>query len=239
MTKMNLQNVKTLLRRALPSFLRERAEEVRHFGLPLPFRKVRSYSLLSLLNLFFLQELMRRIDREGIPGDVVECGVYRGGSAGVLGYELIRSRFERRLWLFDAFQGMPPASEQDDDYSRSIEGQFVGSESQTRRLLQRFVVPETRYQIVRGWFEDTLPMTETGPVALLHVDCDFYDPVKRVLETFYERLTPGGHVVLNDYGSFAGCRKATDDFLQDLGSSVQLIPIDHEAFWFQKTQGQP
>lgn len=227
-------NIKTILRRTLPQPLVESLEDIRYLGLPLPFRTVRPHTLLSNLNLFFLQELAQRVERMGIPGDFVECGVYRGGSAGVLAYEAMRSKVGRRLWLYDAFAGMPAASELDDEYSSSIEGQFVGSEAQTRRIMQRLNIPQERFKIVVGWFEDTLPQAEKPPIALLHVDCDFYDPVKLSLQTFYNCVEPGGYIVFNDYGSFQGCRIATDEFLSHLGEKIQLMQIDQEAYYFQK-----
>jgi O-methyltransferase len=84
------QSTKVVLQKILPQPLLELAYTFRYFGFPEPFRTVRPYSLLSNLNLFFLQELAQRLDREEIAGNFVECGVYRGGSAGILGYEAIR-----------------------------------------------------------------------------------------------------------------------------------------------------
>jgi O-methyltransferase len=229
-----LKSIGRFLNDSLPQPFKETAENVRYWGLPLPVRTVRRYSMLSYINLFFLQELARRADALELRGDFVECGVYRGGSAGVLGYQAMRSPAHRNLWLYDAFAGMPAGSKMDDDYSRSIEGQFVGSEDQTRRILRRLGVTEGRYEIVRGWFEDTLPKAQPPPVSLLHVDCDFYDPVKLTLETFYPHLEPKGFVILNDYGAFAGCRTAADEFLDKTGAQGSLSQIDQDAYYFQK-----
>jgi O-methyltransferase len=229
-----LKSIQRRLTDSLPEPLKETVENVRYWGLPVPIRTVRRYSMLSYINLFFLQELARRADALELRGDFVECGVYRGGSAGVLGYQAMRSSTTRNLWLYDAFAGMPAASKMDDDYSRSIEGEFVGSETQTRRILHRLGVMPGRYQIVRGWFEDTLPQAEPRPVALLHVDCDFYDPVKLALETFYPHIEPGGFVILNDYGGFAGCRAAAEEFLGKTGLQLLLRQIDQDAYYFQK-----
>lgn len=229
-----LKLVRQFLSDRLPEPFEEAAESLRYGGLPLPVRTVRRHSMLSYINLFFLQELARRADVLELRGDFVECGVYRGGSAGVLGYQAMRSPANRKLRLYDAFAGMPAASERDDDYSRSIQGQFVGSEAQTRRILHRLGVAESRYEIVRGWFEDTLPRAEPRPVSLLHVDCDFYDPVKLTLETFYPHVERNGFIVLNDYGGFAGCRAAADEFLGKTGAHGSLHQIDQDAYYFQK-----
>jgi O-methyltransferase len=146
----------------------------------------------------------------------------------------MRSSSNRSLRLYDAFAGMPTASKMDDDYSRSIQGQFVGSEAQTRRILHRLGVTVDRYQIVRGWFEDTLPKAEPRPASLLHVDCDFYDPVKLTLETFYPHIEPKGFIILNDYGAFAGCREATKEFLGKTNLQLSLRQIDQDAYYFQR-----
>ena len=230
------KTLKNLVRTILPRKIREQVEEVRHLGLPLPLRVVRSHTLVSIFSMLYLQELMRRIGESGTEGDIVECGVYRGGSAAVLGWEMMRLPGRRHLWLYDAFQGMPAASDHDDDYSKSIVGQFVGSEANARRLLHRLKVPETRFHIVAGWFNDTLPVTKVSSIALLHIDCDFYEPVNLVLNTLYKRVAPQGYVVLNDYGSFTACKKATDEFLKGLDSSIKLQQIDRDAYFFQKPQ---
>lgn len=220
--------------RALPSAVQQRYLAWRLAPLEAPLSVVRPHSLVTTLNLLFLENLAQRTNRDGVPGDFVECGVFRGGSAGMLAHELVTKSPHRRLWLFDAFAGMPEAGEHDDAYSHQIAGQYVGSEDQTRAILARLHIPEGRFRIVRGWFADTLPgRTEPGQVALLHVDCDFYDPVRLTLETFFARVAPGGFVVLNDYGSFAGCRTATDEFLAADGRGLRPVMIDRAAAFLQ------
>lgn len=231
---MSKQPSTNLLRTLLPQPLLELGYTIRYFGLPKPIKIVRPDTQLSNLNLLFLQELSRRLERDNIAGDFVECGVYRGGSAGVLGYEAVRSKYQRKVWLYDSFKGMPPTTEKDDDYSRSIEGANVGSVKQVRRIMQRLNVSDQQYTIVIGLLEETLPNAEKPKIALLHIDCDFYNPVKLSLEKFYDAVEPGGYVVLNDYGSFQGCRIATDEFLSHLNPSLLLLEIDRDAYYFQK-----
>jgi O-methyltransferase len=218
----------------LPPRAKALAYDVRYLGLPLPLRVAKPYTLLSDINLLFLLELARRAEADGVEGDVVECGVYRGGSAAVLGHAVLGHVQPRKLWLYDAFRGMPKASAEDDEHSHAIESQFVGSEEDTRRLLARLGVPKERFEIDAGWFHQTLPRSPVRRVALLHIDCDFYEPVKLVFETFYERVSRGGYVVVNDYGSFAGARQATDEFLGARGLSPSLLQIDPDAHYLQK-----
>jgi O-methyltransferase len=200
-----------------------------------PWRSALDSSLVTPLNLHFLHELTERLGRLGIAGDIVECGVYRGGSAAVLGWSMMQLEDQRRkLWLFDSFAGMPAASDRDGEFSHGLEGSYVGSEEQTRRLLARAGVPPERYEIVSGLYAETFPTVEAPSTALLHVDCDFYEPVKLTLEKFYPRLAAGGFVVLNDYGIYRGAREATDEFLQANGLEVEPIAIDPTAAFFQK-----
>ena len=227
--------LKAAVRRRLPSEWQEKLDDRRYRSHGWPLRAVIPHSLMDPMNLAFLQKTARRLNRTGVRGAFVECGVYRGGSAGVLAFEAMKTP-DRELWLFDAFSGMPAAAAQDDDFAREIEGDYVGSEAQTRRILERVGMDPKRLQLRVGWFDDTYPHADVAQVSLLHVDCDFYDPVKLTLETFYPRLSPGGYVVINDYGSFGGCRVATDEFLKSLPEDVVPAAIDMHVVFFQKPE---
>jgi O-methyltransferase len=195
-------------------------------------------SLVTPLNLHFLHELVERLGRLGIEGDIVECGVYRGGSAAILGWSMMRLEdTARKLWLFDSFAGMPPATDRDGEFSHSLEGKYVGSEASTRRLVHQAGVPRDRFEIVVGPFEQTFPALRGPKTALLHVDCDFYEPVRLTLEKFVPTMPSGGFVVLNDYGIYRGARAATDEFLARSGIDVEPIAIDPTAAFFQKPGG--
>lgn len=214
---------------------RRRERNLRHLEHPLPI--VLPHSLVDPLNLLFLKRIGERLNVTGVRGDFVETGVFKGGTAGVLADQVMRSA-DRRLWLFDAFAGMPAASEKDDDRSHAIEGQYVGSERQTRRILGKVGIPESRVELRVGWFDDTFPDADVGDIALLHVDCDFYDPVKLTLETFYPRVVPGGYVIINDYGSYEGARIAVDEFLGGLPEEISPVALDlHVCFWARPEAG--
>lgn len=220
-------------RRRIPPRVVERWHDrnLRSHGFPLSV--VIPHSLVDPMNLAFLGKVAERLNVTKVPGAFVESGVYRGGSAGVLAHHAMKTP-DRELWLFDAFAGMPAAAEQDDDRAREIEGQYVGSEAQTRRILERVGMDPRRTHLEVGWFDDTYQSADTGEIALLHVDCDFYDPVKLTLETFYPRLVPGAYVVINDYGSYEGCRVATDEFLAQLDEDVVPAALDLHVVFFQK-----
>jgi len=199
-----------------------------------PYRTAYAHSLVTPVNLHFLEELATRIERLEIPGDIVECGVYQGGSAAVLGATMAKHGSERMLRLFDSFEGMPKAGDRDGEFSHKLEGFGTSDERIVRAVLRRAGVPADQVEIYVGLFEDTFPTAPSRPVALLHVDCDFYEPVLLTLRTFYPQVSPGGFVVLNDYGTFKGAKEATDEFLAANGLELEPIAIDPGSSFFQK-----
>ncbi len=227
--------IRSAARVVLPDRVRERIR--RRLVRPTfdPLEQAYANSLLTPLNLHMLHELVARLGRLEIEGDIVECGVYKGGSAAALGWSMLQLGDPgRTLWLFDSFAGMPPAGDEDGEFSHTLEKTYVGNEELARRLLGGVGVPRERYRIVSGMFTETFPAVKTPRTALLHVDCDFYEPVKLTLETFYPALTPGGFVVLNDYGLYKGATMATDEFLEANGPDIEPVAIDPTAAFFQK-----
>lgn len=98
-------------------------------------------------------------------------------------------------------------------------------------------MPPGRFQIVTGLYADTLPTVEIPRIALLHIDCDFYEPHKLTLQKFYPAVSPGGFVVLNDYGIYKGARAATDEYFEVNGLDIEPVAIDPTASFFQKPGG--
>lgn len=190
-------------------------------------------SLCGRYRLGRLQGLADEVRRRGVPGDVVECGVYRGGSAAAIGERLLPGS-SRRMWLFDVFTGMPPPGPQDPREAWTDVGKFVSSEAIVRGTLEAAGVPADSVRIVPGRFEDTLPGFEVPPLAFLHVDCDWYEPVKLCLQTFFEAVRPGGLLVFDDYGYWSGCRRAVDEFLAERCPGARLVPIDSTSHYVRK-----
>jgi hypothetical protein len=155
-----------------------------------------------------LYRLARTVEHERVPGVFVECGVCKGGSTLLLS----DAAPKREIWAFDSFEGLPVPSAMDGD-----EPPFRGGElrASPRVVEAAFELRNRvdRLRLVAGWFEDTLATAaeEIDRVALLHVDADLYEPVKLALETFCPKLSRGGYVAVDDYSSFVGARRATDE----------------------------
>jgi O-methyltransferase len=195
---------------------------------------VKPHTLVGAERLHNLFVLADRIETEKIPGDVLECGVCNGGTAALLAYSATHSRLDRTVWLLDSFQGMPETSEIDGEAAKAHIGQEKGDIARVEALLKSVGVNSSRVRILPGWFEETFPSVSAGQIALLNIDADWYESVKLCLETFYDRVSPGGFVSIDDYGHWPGCRAAVDEFFQKRGLTYPLQKVDYTAHWFQK-----
>jgi O-methyltransferase len=222
----------------VPVSLRERLhvrwQRCRAIFLPEPYRSCLPWTMVSLARLRSLDRLVHRIDEDTIPGDVVECGTCNGGSGALLAHTACRSPLGRHTWLLDSFAGMPPAGSQDGPEAFRYTGYCRGSPDAVRAVLHRLDVPDAAACIVPGWFQDTLPTLSVSRIALLHIDADWYDSVRICLEHLYDRVSPGGFVVFDDYGYWQGCRAAWQEFRQARGLAVDVTDVDGIGAYFQK-----
>jgi O-methyltransferase len=178
------------------------------------FRRIQPYTLVSREKLAALCRLIATLDRDRVPGAIVECGVFKGGAAAVMASE---AGGRRDLYLFDSFEGLPPPGAEDGALARQQfqPGWCASTVDDVRRAFTVAGASSARLHIVKGWFAETFPRTELPPIALLHIDADWYDSVRLCLETWYDRIVPGGYVVLDDYGRWEGCTRAADEFLRE------------------------
>lgn len=195
---------------------------------------------LRLLNVFQLcQDAIMR----GVPGDFMECGVWKGGciiAMGAVIQKLAMGQF-RRVWAADSFQGCPvpsPDKYPKDKGDRHYTFDFLRVRREdVEASLKRYNI-RTDVQFLEGWFKDTLP----GPVerlAVLRLDGDLYESTIQCLEALYDKVSPGGFVIIDDYGAVAGCRQAVTDFRASRGltdTNAPLHPIDWTGvYWHART----
>jgi Macrocin-O-methyltransferase (TylF) len=208
--------------------------------LPNPLRRrmirkiVEPYTLVGHDRIRSMYDLARRIESENIPGDVVECGVCNGGTAAIMGHFATRSQLGRTLWLLDSFEGMPETTAEDGERARPHIGKEVGDISRVRAVLGKVDADMARVRIVKGWFQETFPRLDISQIALLNIDADWYASVRLCLDTFYDRVSRGGFISIDDYGHWPGCRQAVEEFFRDRGISPELHVVDYTARWFQK-----
>ena len=134
-------------------------------------------------------ELLNRAARYAVrlPGDVVECGTYNGGSARVIADGI----GDRKLWMYDAFTGLPPTTPIDGKEAATLVGEMIASPKVVKQRVEE--VGCTNYQIVEGYFESSFKAPDLpDKVCMIHIDCDWYESVLLCLRTFYDRVVPGG-----------------------------------------------
>lgn len=194
-------------------------------------KKVRPYTLLTPAKLRSLKTLALAMDSRGVPGDFVECGTYKGGSAAVLATTLSD---QRHLWLYDSFQGMPEVTERDGEGAKSAVGLCRADQSDLLEIFSSLNIPPGRYTVRPGMFDQTFKEPLPERVALLHCDCDWYDSVSLVLQTFYPLIPRGGCIVLDDFGWWEGTREAFYDFCAKVGERPLLERVGaDQAYWIK------
>ncbi len=203
-------------------------------------------SMVDRLRRVNLLRLLSRVDRESVPGSLVECGVARGGTAALMGIQTRDSALNRDLWLFDSFVGLPEPTRDDGLAARRFAhgkaggqltpiGQCVGTVEDVRAFLfGECQLAEARVRLVQGWFQDTLPAYDGGPIALVHVDGDWYESVRVCLESLWPSVSRGGYVVVDDYGHWEGARRATREFITKQPGDISLRRKGYSQAYFRK-----
>jgi O-methyltransferase len=215
-------------------WLHRRLNRCRAAFLPEPYRTVFPYTMVGLPRLRTLDRLVRRVDEEGIPGDVVECGTCNGGTGAILARVACRSPLGRHTWLLDSFAGLPPAGPLDGAHAQAYTGRCHGATARVREVLGKVGVPDGSVTLVPGWFNETLPTFKAERIAVLHIDADWYDSVRVCLDHLYDRVSPGGFVVFDDYGYWEGCKLAWEEFRSRNALSIEVTDIDGVGAWFRK-----
>jgi hypothetical protein len=171
---------------------------------------------------------------ESLPaGSFVECGVAKGASLSMMS---LASDGKRYVWGFDSFEGMPALTAEDKGDGRQWVGKnLAGSQKEAQATLDRFSVAGKNVNLVRGWFDDTLPgyVAKVAPIAVLRLDADWHKATKYCLEMLYDSVLPGGYVIIDDYFAFAGCKDAVDEFRAARGIVSPLVTVEPsaEVYW--------
>ncbi len=172
------------------------------------------------------------IVKRGISGDFVECGVCNGGSAAA--FAIAFKQTQKKIWLYDSFEGLPQSGEKDGVEASKHTGQCVGSISKVQECMMLAGLHPEDYIIRKGWFKDSFMQPLPEKISILHIDADWYQSVSLCLETFYDRVEEGGAIVLDDFGHWEGCREAFYEFTQKRNIKPLLERSGHTvAYWFK------
>jgi len=211
-----------------------------------PFTMTSGERLWSLLN------AVRHVVDNKIPGDFVECGVWRGGSVMAMAQELSSLGVsDRQIWLYDTFSGMTAPTTEDVEADSGVtaetilDGTPVGDGDNVWCVaglpdVQSNVFstgyPKDKFTFVEGDVAQTLGEIVPAKISLLRLDTDWYESTRMELEVLYPRLSVGGVCIFDDYGHWQGARKAVDDYFKKLGLRPYMHPIDYSRRVLIKTE---
>jgi O-methyltransferase len=201
-------------------------------------RAARPYTMTRVEKQYALYLATRHVVEHDIPGAVVECGVWRGGSMHIVARTLLAiGDTSRELYLFDTFDGMTPPTDKDVTYDGKPVADLLSSRPRTARIwavasledvqqgFEAIPYPRERIHFVQGPVESTLPEQAPDQIAILRLDTDWYESTRHELVTLYDRLSRGGVLIIDDYGSYQGARAAIEEFIKETGARLLLVPI--------------
>ena len=199
-----------------------------------------SHTMIGLSGLDNLERCAARVFADGIPGDFLEAGVCHGGAAIFLrGLQVAYGEDHRCTWVADSFAGVPPPThpvdrEHELDISEPRQPWMAADLDAVRHNFKIYGLLSDRVRFLPGLFADTLPGAPIDQLAILRLDGDLYASTRDTLVALYDRVAPGGFVIVDDYGALKPCRLALDEFLAERGLDVELHQVDWTRVCWRK-----
>ena len=205
------------------------------------YRKVCHNTMTSPERIYSLIEAVQYLEKNNIPGDIVECGVWKGGSMMAVAETLRHLQSgSRKLYLYDTYEGMSEPTEHDTTYYGAAASELLQSDQDKEKNLvwaystldtvkagmKSTGYPEQQVVYVKGKVEDTIPGTIPKQIALLRLDTDWYASTKHEMLHLFPLLSANGVLILDDYGHWQGARKAVDEYLAENNVRILLNRID-------------
>lgn len=205
-------------------------------------RNVEKYTMTSPERIFALIEATKYITNKNIEGDIVECGIWRGGSVMAI-IKTLQSlnTSNRQLLLYDTFDGMTEPTSIDVSRNGDIASTLLENNKKTKEVhiwayatledvknnISSLNYPKEKVSFIKGRVEETLPAQVPHSISLLRLDTDWYKSTKHELTHLFPLLSPGGVLIIDDYGEWQGAKKAVDEYLEENKIKILLNRIDH------------
>jgi O-methyltransferase len=197
-------------------------------------------TMIGMQRLASLQGCVETVLADDVPGDLIECGMWRGGACILMHAVLAAYGDETRsVWLADSFEGLLPSDTANYKADKGIRAQLAAgmlgvSEAEVRANFERYGLLDERVRFLPGWFKDTLRDAPIDRIAVLRLDGDLYESTIQALDALYPRLSPGGFCIVGDYLAVKACEQAVTDYRAKHGISAQIIDIDGTGVLWRK-----
>lgn len=200
----------------------------------------KAFTMIGVKRMNNLRQLAARAIAEGVPGDFIETGVWRGGAC-VMMRAVLQAYGDKKRTVFvaDSFEGLPPSnaalypSDAGKKWDKAHVPQLAVSVEEVAEAFKKFDLLDDQVKFLKGWFKDTLPGVKDRQFALIRLDGDMYESTIQALENLYPALSGGGFTIIDDY-SLAPCKAAVEHYRKELNITAPLQPIDANAVWWQK-----
>lgn len=198
-------------------------------------------TMIGLARLDNLQRCIEEVLRDGVPGDLIETGVWRGGATIFMrGVLAAYSDPSRLVWAADSFAGLPRpdagrAPLDDGDTTWAFSAELAVPLETVKANFARYGLLDDRVRFLAGWFKDTLPSAPIERLAVMRLDGDMYESTMDALTALYPKLSPGGFVIVDDYGALANCRAAVHDFRTRHGIDDPIRNIDWTGVYWRRS----
>jgi O-methyltransferase len=190
-----------------------------------------------------LQACVTAVILDNVPGDLVETGVWRGG-ASILMRAVLKAYDDRTrsVWLADSFEGLPRPAPVDfpadtDDQHWTLAKYLAVPRHLVEGNFKRYGLLDEQVKFLPGWFRDTLPTAPIERIAVLRLDGDMYESTMLALATLYPKVSPGGFLIVDDYGALPNCRHAVEDFRSAQGITDPIVTVDWTGVYWRKRPG--
>ena len=207
------------------------------------YRECQPYSMTSKARMQGLYQAVQYVTERNIPGDIVECGVWQGGSSMLAAISFLEIGDPRRiLYLYDTFEGMTEPTEHDVDHQGNVAEELLAAEGNrddgqnnvwayasldiVQQNLQSTGYAEDQIKFIKGPVEETIPETIPDQISILRLDTDWHASTYHELVHLFPRLSPGGVLIIDDYGHWKGAREAVDQYFKE-NDAILLHPLDY------------
>ncbi|HEU0209495.1 MAG TPA: TylF/MycF family methyltransferase [Candidatus Udaeobacter sp.] len=208
--------------------------EARQIGLELP---PVAHTMIGLKRLDNLQFCIEDVLNNGVAGDVIETGVWRGGA--VIFMRAILKAYDVRdrcVWVADSFEGFPRGNPEKYPMDVGAQGQLAVSIDEVKSHFENYGLLDDQVKFLKGFFSETLPVAPIESLSVVRLDGDMYESTMDGLTNLYPKLSVGGYLIVDDYGEVPAARDAVTDYRNAHNISDPIQVIDHTGVYWQRSK---